>query len=61
MDVKTSIKDASKKLDLPEQTLRLALQQGQFKEFGIAIKQSKEYSYYINKKRLDAYLEGRYL
>lgn len=53
-----SIKDASKLLGISEQGLRLALQQRLFNEFGIAVKHKGEYSYYINRKRLQKYLEG---
>ncbi len=53
-----SIKDASKLLGISEQGLRLALQQRLFNEFGIAVKHKDEYSYYINRKRLQKYLEG---
>ena len=53
-----SIKDASKLLGISKQGLRLALQQRLFNEFGIAVKHKDEYSYYINRKRLQKYLEG---
>ena len=53
-----SVKDASKLLGISEQGLRLALQQKLFSEFGVAVKHKDEYSYYINRKRLERYLEG---
>lgn len=53
-----TVKDASKLLGISEQGLRLALQQRLFNEFGIAVKHKDEYSYYINRKRLQKYLEG---
>ena len=53
-----TIKDASKLLGISEQGLRLALQQRLFVEFGVAVKHKDEYSYYINRKRLEKYLEG---
>lgn len=53
-----SVKDASKLLGISEQGLRLALQQRLFNEFGVAVKHKDEYSYYINRKRLERYLEG---
>ena len=53
-----SIKDASKLLGISEQGLRLALQQKLFSEFRVAVKHKDEYSYYINRKRLQKYLEG---
>lgn len=52
-----SIEEASKLIDMPEQTLRAALQQGLF-PFGVAIK-LENYTYYIFKERLHAYLEAR--
>lgn len=53
-----TVKDASKLLGISEQGLRLALQQRLFNEFGVAVKHKDEYSYYINRKRLERYLEG---
>lgn len=53
-----TVKDASKLLGISEQGLRLALQQKLFSEFGVAVKHKDEYSYYINRKRLQKYLEG---
>lgn len=53
-----TVKDASKLLGISEQGLRLALQQNLFSEFGVAVKHKDEYSYYINRKRLQKYLEG---
>lgn len=53
------VSEASKLLGINPQTLRLALQQGKFPQFGTAIKTSKKrYVYYINEKRLMKYLEG---
>ena len=52
-----SIKDASKLLGISEQGLRLALQQKLFSEFGVAVKHKDEYSYHINRKRFEKYLE----
>ncbi|MFL8888653.1 hypothetical protein [Helcococcus kunzii] len=51
------ISDASKQLEMPEQTLRQGLQQGVF-PFGVAIKMEKNFSYYIFRKRLELYLKG---
>lgn len=50
---------AAKKLGMNTQTLRLALQQDKF-EFGRAIRTSEHrWTYYINPKRLEMYLEGK--
>lgn len=52
--------EAAKKLGMNTQTLRLALQQRLF-PFGVAVKTSENrYTYYINEKRLEKYLEGGY-
>jgi hypothetical protein len=52
------VSEAAKKLGMNTQTLRLALQQRLF-PFGEAIKTSENrYTYYINEKRLERYLEG---
>ena len=53
------VSDAAKKLGMNTQTLRLALQQGLF-PFGVAVKTSENrYTYYINRTRLESYMEGR--
>ena len=61
MDIKSrvSIKEASKKLGLPEQTLRVFIRNGRFKEFAEATKinDSKHWTYYINRARLENYLK----
>ena len=54
------VSEAAKKLDMSTQTLRLALQQRLF-PFGVAVKTSENrFTYYINPKRLELYLEGAY-
>ena len=54
------VSDAAKELGMNTQTLRLALQQGLF-PFGVAVKTSENrYTYYINRTRLENYMEGRY-
>lgn len=55
---RVTIQEAARLLDIPEQCLRVGLQQGKF-SFGHAIKSSPHrYTYYINRKRLDVYLGG---
>lgn len=52
------VEQAAKQLGMNTQTLRLALQQGKF-DFGVAVKTSENrFTYYINSKRLNMYLEG---
>lgn len=50
------IREAAERLDIPEQGLRLALQQDRF-SFGTAI-QGKRWRYYINRERFEKYLLG---
>lgn len=61
MEIKSrvSIKEASKRLGLPEQTLRIFIRNGRFKEFVEATKinESKHWTYYINRTRLENYLK----
>lgn len=52
------VSEAANKLGMNTQTLRLALQQRLF-PFGVAVKTSENrYTYYINTKQLERYLEG---
>ena len=52
-----SIKQAAKILNKPEQFIRLGLQQNKF-PFGAAVKNEKEYSYIIYKKKLEEFVGG---
>ena len=58
MEIKSrvSIKEASKRLGLPEQTLRIFIRNGRFKEFAEATK-INDWTYYINRTRLENYLK----
>lgn len=52
------VSEAAKRLGMNTQTLRLALQQKLF-NFGVAVKTSENrFTYYINEKQLENYLEG---
>ena len=52
------VSQAAERLGMNTQTLRLALQQKLF-PFGVAVRTSENrYTYYINVKRLERYLEG---
>ncbi len=52
------VSEAAKKLGISTQTLRLALRQGLF-SFGAAVQTSENrYTYYINPKRLERYLNA---
>ena len=55
MEARLSIFEAAKILGVPEQFLRIALQQGKY-PFGFAIKTSTHYTYYINGPQLEEYM-----
>lgn len=55
--MRLTIKETARRLSCNEQFLRVALQQGKFSEFGMAVKTSSHYTYYINKNRLDEWLK----
>ncbi|MDY4010308.1 MAG: hypothetical protein SOY60_01380 [Fusobacterium gastrosuis] len=59
VSTRVKIAEAATKLGLPQQTLRVFLQNGKFTEFGEAIKRngSSHWNYYINRNRLDNYLQ----
>lgn len=61
MEIKNrvSVKEASKRLGLSEQTLRIFIRNGRFQEFAEATKinDSKHWTYYINRARLENYLK----
>lgn len=52
-----SLPEAAELLDCDPQFLRIALQQGRFSSFGVAVKM-KRWTYYINKERLYKYMRG---
>jgi len=55
---RVTIQEASRLLGIPQQCLRIGLQQERF-PFGHAIRTSeRRYTYYINRKRLEMYLGG---
>lgn len=58
---RVSIKEAAMKLGLPQQTLRVFLQNGKFTEFAecIRINDSSHWTYYINRSRLENYLQTK--
>lgn len=51
-----TIKEVAKLLGKSEQFVRMGLQQGLF-DFGVAVKMSSRYTYYINQKKLNEYLK----
>ena len=57
MKRRISTKEAAKLLDLPVQTLRIFLQRGKFIEFGTAVQMSSQWTYYIDSKKLNSYLD----
>ena len=54
---KLTVVEAAAIMDVDPQFLRIALQQGRFSEFGVAVKM-KRWSYYINAERFYDYLAG---
>jgi hypothetical protein len=49
------VKQASKLLGVSEQFIRIGLQHGSL-PFGVAVKMSERYTYYISKKKLEEYI-----
>lgn len=60
--MRLTIEEASKKLDIPPQALRVWLQKPDC-SFGMVLHDKKQRNgrrtYYINSERLEAYLEGK--
>jgi len=50
-----SIKEAAEKMKVSPQFIRVGLQRGQF-PFGVAIKLSSKWTYYINPKQFNEYM-----
>lgn len=57
---KLTVTETARLMGCNPQFLRIALQQGRFKEFGAAVKM-RRWVYYINATRFYAYLSGRNL
>lgn len=53
-----TVTEAAKIMGVDPQFLRIALQQGRFSEFGVAVKM-KRWAYYINPKKFFDYLENK--
>lgn len=58
-EIRVTIAEAAKMLDMHQMCLRIALRQGRFSYFGEAWKNDEKWSYYINKNRLDEYLGNK--
>lgn len=56
---KVDIQEAAQILGCTPLYLRVALQKGLFSEFGNSVKTSSEYTYYINRNRLMAWVNAR--
>lgn len=54
---KINVPDAAAILGCDPQFLRIALRQGRFSEFGVAVKM-KRWAYYICPERLQDYIQG---
>ncbi len=53
-----TVNEAAKVLRISSMGLRVALRQGKFKDFGEVWKIKEKWTYYINKNRLENYLNG---
>lgn len=56
--MKITVKEAAKLLNVTPMGLRIALRQGRFNDFGEAWKNEEKWTYYINKNRLENYLNA---
>ncbi|XGU48047.1 hypothetical protein ACEXAJ_04780 [Fusobacterium necrophorum subsp. funduliforme] len=56
--MRSTIKNTAKLLGMPQQTLRIFIQNGKFQEFATATRlgKSNHWTYYINERRLLNYL-----
>lgn len=52
-----TIKEAAERLDIPQQLLRLCLQEGRF-PFGAAVKR-RRWAYYINRGKLEGWIDTK--
>ena len=55
MKKRITIKEAAKLMGVSQQFIRIGLQHGIF-PFGVAVKMSSRYTYYINEEKLLAYI-----
>ena len=55
---RVTVKEAAELMNCSEQFIRIGLQRGNL-PFGVCVKTSTKYTYYIPRERLNAYLEGR--
>lgn len=53
--MRVTVKQAAKLLGVSEQFIRIGLQQRSL-PFGVAVKMSERYTYYISKKKLEEYI-----
>ncbi|HCS10991.1 MAG TPA: hypothetical protein DIV40_05995 [Clostridiales bacterium] len=53
-----TVAEASKLLGITQMALRIALRQGRFSQFGEAWKNDEKWSYYVNRARLEQYLNA---
>ncbi len=58
MKARLSTAEAAEILGVPEQFLRIALQQGKY-PFGFVVKTSNRYTYYINGPQLEEYMRSK--
>jgi len=56
---KITVAEASKMMGIAPMCLRIALRNGKFSQFGEAWKNNEKWTYYINKERLEQYLNAK--
>ena len=54
--MRMSVKEAAEKMKVSPQFVRVGLQRGQF-PFGVAVKLSSKWTYYINPKQFNEYMK----
>ncbi len=52
-----SVKEAAEKMGIPIMALYIGLREDKY-PFGVAVKQEKEWSYYINRQRFELWMSG---
>jgi len=55
---RVSIREAARRMGVPEQMLRIGLQNDKF-SFGTAVRGRGRWSYYINRQRFETYMSAR--
>ena len=59
MKTKITVDEAAKRMGIAPMGLRIALRNGKFNQFGEAWKNEEKWTYYINRDRLEQYLNAK--